>query len=220
MAKDIQLALVDGKALTKTDVMSAMDLVVKDLYQTNDMSKATHVLDVLNKIEETSGHAKAKLLWNMKSWWDETGQTEKRNDTFEDYVVTRSSTRKVTVSRYVNVWECIENLSIPKEFHEFPMRELVPIASTIAQGYDIEREHWNELKKCTSDAEVRQVLRDVKGKEAKKSARTLFLERDGTLNLWKNNKKYFIGYLDTKATDEETIKAIERIVVSSGIIRR
>ena len=131
-----------------------------------------------------------------------------------------SNIKKVTVDRYVLVWRYVEDLTIPKEIAEQPMRNLVPIAKTLSQGYEISKAEWRKIDLCSNDGELRDVLRKIKGKDERKSARVIKVARDGSIYLWKNNVKKFLGFLNIKEaeTDTDIAEAIEKIKVSTGMV--
>jgi uncharacterized protein YcaQ len=124
------------------------------------------------------------------------------------------------VDRYVPTWKYIEDCLIPKEIQSRPMRELVPIAMTLKQGYEISKEQWRKIGLCSNDRELDEVLRTVKGKQPRKNARIIKLSRDGSLWGWKNNERYFLGYLNVKEAQDNEIIAefIEKIKTSAGVI--
>lgn len=220
MTKSSQLALINGDALTEQDVYSAIDIVLVNLNETGDISEATNVLTTLNRIGNVAGHAKAKLLYGMYQWWQENGNGK----SFEDYIASKSvdAPESVTIDRYITVQEKIESGEIPDAIAVRPMRDLVPIAKALAQGYEIKEKNWDRLIKATSNSEISDILRSVKGKSPRKSSLQIQYARDGSLYAWKNNKRTFIGYLDKEAyeTSEDAKKAIDRILDSAGVIRK
>ncbi len=133
---------------------------------------------------------------------------------------------KNTVDRYIAVWEMLSGGYIPQDLMEYikakPMRQLCPIASLVAQGYDVSNEDWSRIAHAADYNEVAEIVRELKGKPPKKTSMKIVLEQDGTLNAWNNGKIVFIGSLRVEDEDkDETIKkAIERIVNNSGIVRR
>ena len=197
--------------------MSAIDQELINLHDTKDVNRVIRVLDGLGSVEEITGHAKAKLLWGASEWW-------KQNKPAEDFAdqVTSLSTKisRPTVDRYVLVWGLIEECIIPKEIAEQPMRNLVPIAKTISQGYEISKEQWHKIDLCASDGELRDVLRKIKGKAERKSARVIKLDRQGSLWGWKDNKRYFLGSLNIQDAENDKVLAefIEKIKISAGVI--
>lgn len=211
-----QLALVDGTALTRQNVLSSIDEEIERLYKTGDVNRAAHVLNSLDSIDNVTGQAKAKFLFGMQSWYSANKPTEN----FGDYVESISDTKAVTVKRYTTVWKYVEDCTIPKEIAERPMRDLVPIASTLSQGYEIGKAEWRTISLCASNSELLNVLRKIRGKKERKSARVIKLSRDGSLNGWKDNKKYFIGFLNIKEAETDGVLAefIEKIKISSGVI--
>jgi len=202
---------------SEKDVFSAVDEVIVDLRQTNNIRKATQILAGLESIEKVSGKAKAKLLFGSAVWWEETGQETKTGDTFLDYIEAETETSKTTATRYIRVWGYIEDLSIPKEVAVRPMRDLVPVANALAQGYEIEKDDWKKLQRAANNSEVLSVLRDIKGKPARKSGLNITLDRKGTLTAWKESKPHPVGFLMIDSDDEVTQKAIQRIIDCAGI---
>lgn len=218
MTTSSQLAFVEGKVFTEEDVISAVDMVIADLQQSGDINKATDVLNTLDKIEDVSGHAKARLLYGMYKWWLENNDKK----SFNDFIESRTTLKPVTVDRYITVEDCIESGEIPEYVAVRPMRELVPIAKTLSHGHPIEPKQWDRIAKATGPSEIGDILRGIKNKPPRKSSLQIYMKRDGTLEAWKDNKKHFLGWLDMEAytTNEDAHKAIDRILDSSGVIRR
>lgn len=217
--KNNQLAIVDGKVFTEQDMYSAIDEVILELNEYGDIQHATSALIALEKLEDVSGHAKARLLYGMWKWWTDEGQP----DNFTDYIESHSQkTRKVTVDRYITVQEMIETEQIPEDVATLPMRTLVPIAKTLSHGHKISRKEFDKIIKANNSREVEDILRVIKGKAARKSAMQIEWARDGSLYVWKENKRTFLGWLDKEvyASNEVAQKAINRILDNTGIIRK
>lgn len=219
MTKDVSLAVIEGKVLTKRDVMERVDDVIVQLRQSNSMSQITKAFNAFDEIDKVSGLAKAKLLWNWQLWYKETGQEEKRNDKFEDMVESETGFTKTPTKRYIRVWEHIENNNIPKEIQSRRMDDLIKIATVLEHGFEISKEQWKELEHAATPSDVAEVLRKVTGKEAKKSGIQIVLGRDGVLNAYKGNQKYYIGFLDM-SDDEVVAKVRQRIIDSCGIMEK
>jgi hypothetical protein len=214
MKSNKALAVINGNELTTKDFMGSIDNELIHLHDTGDINRATNILSMLDNIDTVSGHAKAKMLWGFSEWWSQN----KPDEEFSDHVESTTGTKTVTVKRYISVWKYIEDYTIPKEIAERPMRELVPIAKTIAQGYNIGKEEWRKIKLCSNDRELADVLRKIKGQAPRKSAKVIKLSRDGSLNLWVDNQKKFLGFLEIKSEDKDVQAAIEKIKLSAGII--
>ena len=208
---------VHGQPLARKDFMAAIDQEIIHLHDTGDISRVMTVLNGLSDVEAVSGHAKARLLWASSEWY----KLNVVGENFSDHVASTTNLNKTVVDRYITVQKFVEDLTIPKEIHERPMRELVPIAMTLKQGYDISKEQWRKIKNTTNDGELREVLRNVKGKAERKSARVLKMDRDGSLYLYiRGQAKKFIGYfnLEGAATDPIIAEEIEKIKIGRGII--
>ena len=207
---------INNQPLSERDFMSTIDNEIIHLHDTGDINRVMKVLDGIKRIEDVTGQAKAKLLWGANEWW----KIHKPSENFTDHVTSTSKTVKATVDRYLPTWQYIDECVIPKEIQSRPMRDLVPIAMTLKQGYDISKEQWRKIDMCGSDGELRDILRTIKGKAERKSARVIKLARDGSLYGWKDNKKYFLGFLNVKDAQDDKVLSefIEKIKISAGVI--
>lgn len=217
MSKDTTLAVIDGSVLTKQDIMEKIDDIVVELRKSNNEKQVAKAFNAFDKIGEVSGLAKAKLLWHWSTWYKDTGQAEKRNDTFEDMVETETGFTRTPTKRYMRVWEHIENCTIPKEVQSRRMDDLIKIATVLSHGHDISKEQWKKLQHASNSSDVAETLREVTGKAPRKSGLQIVLGRDGVLNAYKGNQKYYIGFLEIKSEDEVVKKVIQRIIDCAGV---
>lgn len=208
------LITVDDKTLTERDFMSSIDAVLDRLNETGDLNAATKVINDLDRLDSVAGHGKAKLLWGTSLWYE---KNEPDKD-FSDHIASTTTTLKITVDRYVSTWQYIEDGVIPKKIAQRPMRDLVPIAKCLAQGYEIDEKGWTKISLCSNDGELRDVLRKIKGKSERKSARVIKLARDGSLYLWKKDVRKFLGYLNVEDSDPDIVQEIEKIKDKIGAI--
>lgn len=214
--QNVQLAFVDNKSITEQDVMSSIDTVLEMLWQSGNNENVVRASNSLGRIEEVSGKAKAKLWHGWNRWWKETGQDEKRNDTFEDMMESETGNKSITVKRYINVWKYIDEEVIPKDVQQLPIRDLIPIATALSQGFDFEKDQWKQLARSNS-SEIRDIIRTVKGQSPRKSGIQITLDRQGSLYAWKDGKKYYLGVLEVSSKDDVVKKAVQRIVDNTGI---
>lgn len=210
------LITINNQPLSERDFMSAVENEIVTLHDTGDINRIMTVLEGIKQVEDVTGHAKAKLLFGANEWFKENCPDE----VFSDHVESTTSIKKITVDRYVATWRYVENNTIPKEVATRPMRDLVPIASVLKQGYDISKDQWRKIDKCSNDGELREVLRKITGKKERKSARVIKLARDGSLYGWKDDKRYFLGYLNIKEAQDEVVIAefLEIIKTKSGMV--
>lgn len=209
---------VSGKGLTEEDAMNAVDNVLNDLYDTNSLHNVDTAIDTLIGIQRFAGKSLAKILYGTELWWNNNNPV----NNFYDYMESRHGLKQVTIDRYVTVWECVTTGMIPEDVAIRPMRELVPIAKTLSHGHSITRRQFDKIVKATSTREIEDILRNIKGKSPRKSSMQIYWNRKGDLEVWKDNKKHFIGFLDKEAyeNDEVARKAIDRILDSAGVIRK
>jgi len=213
-----KIAVIDGQVLSRKNFLDSIDQEIIHLHDTGDINQVMNVLNGLSAIEDVSGHAKAKLLYASSEWFKQN----KPDDNFSDHVESTTSLTKSTVDRYVLVWKYVEDLTIPKEIAQQPMRNLIPIAKTLSQGYEISKEQWKKIDLCANDGELRDIIRKIKGKPPRKSGNLIYWEKDGSLNSWKDNKKEFLGWLDKEqySSSEQARAAIDKLLDGAGVIRR
>lgn len=209
---------ISGKAVTEEDALEAVDLALSNLKDTSDIEQIDMAEDTLLGLQRISGKALAKLLYGKRLWWNDTGQSKIRQCTFEDYESSRHGLNPTVIDRYAVVWEKMSQL--PEQFQLRPIRDLIPVAKTLEQGYEIDDKAWKSLIKAASNAEILLIIRKIKHKPPRKSSIQMKLERDGTIKAWVGTKGKFVGYLDIKSEDEDVKKAISRIMGNSGITKR
>lgn len=178
------------------------------------LSKAKELIVRFN----SSGISLAKLLYMLKSDWD----YYEVEDNFEDTVFAIIGLHRTSIDRYLAVWTMFAERSISEKLktklEQLPMKSLIPISKTFEQGYYLSEEKLKELANAPDDATVRQILRNVKGTEPRKSGLMIVLKKSGDL-VAKGTK--FIGWLalDDAEKDIDIAHAIERIIASAGIVR-
>lgn len=209
---------ISGKALTESDALGAVDSVLDDLNESGDLKNVDTAIDTLLGLQRFSGKSLAKLLYGTSLWW----KKHRNGKSMTDHIESRHGLKKVTIDRYITVWEAIETKAIPEDVSVRPMRELIPIAKTLSQGYKIEKTNWNNLVKATGLSEIGDIIRKIKKRKPKKGSAQIYWERDGSVILWKNNKRKNLGWLDKEAFEEDAdVKAaINKILDNAGVIRK
>lgn len=191
-----------------------------------EAQKDKEVRKVLNKAKEiiggfrTSGLVLSKLLYMLKRDWDKF----EINDVFEDVMMVELGISRITIQRYIGVWDVLTHSSLSEKVHlqlqAKPMKSLIPISKAIEQGYVLEEDVWEELANAPDDASVRNILREVKGQEPRKNSLTIYLERNGDLKAYMGKQSEFIGWVTIETTSEIVKKAVKRIIDGAGIVVR
>jgi hypothetical protein len=213
------LAFIDDNTpITDQDVMDGVDLILKQLNETNEISTVDMALKNLSRIENVSSLAKAKLLSGMYHWWKKNA--DQQEDDFFDYLKVMDNQKRVYAERLIRVWDYQE--VFPVDFKSRKLEEQIVVANALSQGYEISDKQWKQLEQSADASEIREIIRNVKNKNPRKSALNLSMDRDGTITAWKDNKPHFVGYLDVKEieNDEVVAKSIERILTHSGISKK
>jgi hypothetical protein len=217
-------ALIDQSIPIKMEqsLFDRIDTVLAQSLEEKDPAIALSVGKGLLGVVRLGGLGLAKLLHGVNSRWKDYEYSGTIYALAEDEL---GILAKATIKRYIAVWEMITGGYIPKdvldEVKVKPMRQLVPMASLITQGFDVSTKDWVRLAHAADAGEVAEIVREIKGKPPKKQSMKIVLEEDGTLHCWNDGQIYDIGMLRVEnETDEIVAKAIERIVNNSGIVRR
>jgi len=211
---DQTLPTNDDWILDKVDEIVAESLERKDAYYALNSCRA------LKQIAQLSGIALAKFFYLIKQNWDEYGIGDDFDDVAFDYV----GVHKATVDKYVRVWKMhTENLipnTVSDDIRKRNIKDQIPIAIAVDQGYDIEEDDWQELADAPDFTSVSAKIREIKGKEPSKSALLVFISGDGTLTAQQEGETEFVGYLNVDDAGLIAEKAIQRIVRSAGVLEK
>jgi hypothetical protein len=176
----------------------------------------------LSAVGKASGLGLAKLLYNGEKMWKElTGQTDK--EYYEEAFV-KIGKHKQTVIRYCAIWKMFDECVVPGEYvdrlYALGVKMLSPIAQCVKEGYEIPSNKWLALAECVDEAEVRTIIKKIKGKEDNSNNKTRFIDRDGDYVLWMNEKKYNIGHFNVDEDDEIVKAEITRAISLLGLMEK
>lgn len=192
-------------------LLQKVDDIIQDAVEKNDPDIAGDALNYMLGVSRISGLTLAKTLYVLKFQWSKF----KRRDSFEEYVEDYCGVKKTTRNRYVRVWELFVSGDVPKSALEkiklHPIKSIVPISNLWYQKYDITDENWSKLANAPDVATINEICRTIKGKPSKSGSLQIFIESDGTLYAWQDNKRYFVGHLNVEDENEVVQKAIDRI---------
>lgn len=210
---------VDNHKFTSADVMDGIDNLLEEIKTTGEFELGANALRSMSGIARVTGWASAKLCHGMMNLWVAQGHDA---DRFYDYIKDSTHLKQLIVERYISAWDAISKL--PDNYTDLlvaqPIKNGIALGAAMSQGYEPNDEQIRKLAEAKSNQEFLSTIREVKNKPAKKGSLTIYLEPDGTLKAWQNNKVEFVGDLDVKSERPMVVKAIERIVKSAGILRR
>lgn len=170
-----------------------------------------------------AGMAVAQLAYELKNQWHKFSTSTP----LEDFTAAYWGLSKVTLDRYIRIWEMRRSPEIPAEVKsQIEQRDLSDqsaIATTWAAGYPITEDEWKDLAQAPDNGEVLSILRDIKGIEPRSNSLTLKMDRDGTLRGYSRDRSegFFVGYLAIEEIDDPDVaRAIRRILNSANIRER
>lgn len=192
---------------------------MKHAVETHDIACATGILDSLVKIMKVAGIALAKILLIFDDNWDEF----EVEDNPYDYLSSIVGLSKENTERYIRVAKMLRDdvkPEIAEMLEQKPIGNLIPVANAIHQGYEIEDQQWTEIIDAPDHKTISTYVREqIKQVEPRKSYLGLWVDRDGSLWAFRDDRRVFIGSLEINITDDELIQqAIARILKNSNII--
>jgi hypothetical protein len=216
----IETALDQPLPIQPLVVLDKVEDVFAQSIKDKDPAIAFNAAKILIAATRIAGLGMAKLLFLMRDNWPQYHVP----DNFEDVAYEAIGLSKVTISRYIRIWEMFYSKDVPPQIVENlqqrPIKDLSAIATTWA-GYPIPDDKWEELAHAEDNSTVLEILREIKGEEPRKNSIILRLERNGTIRAWNRDQGHFVGYLNLDdGKDNEIVgKAIERIINGAGIMR-
>jgi len=211
-------------ARTEQETYLEVDKILERSIQEKNVYIALNAVRSVFIRAQLTGYTLAKYLYEIKANWDKF----EIEDSFEDIVYDYIGRGRTTIDRYISVWNLKVSGVIPYEYQDelfkTNIRDVIPIAKAVEQGYDFDYADWENLAIAVSEGNNNEVLRivreDVKGKEPRKGSLQIYLESDGTLMAWKDDIGSFVGSLDIHSSDEVAQKAIDRIISGTGVLKR
>ena len=188
--------------------------------ETKDANRAFGIIKQLRLASQLSGLSLAQALWIIRDSW----KSFEMDGKFEEIAFERIGLHKSTVREYCRVWDLFEEGYIPtsleNRFKSKNIKDLKYIANTVSRGFDIEADDWEELADAPDYSSVSKKIREIKGVEPKKGSLQIYLENDGTINAYYNDRIVYVGFLDVESIDSTVQKTINRIVNGSGMIEK
>lgn len=202
-------------------LMNQIDEIMKQSIAQQNVYIALNAGKTMYAIGKAVGKGLAKLLYEVQKNWENYGISEDYGEVVFDYIGLHES----NITRYIRVMEMLEEEQIPEQYREdisqMNMRQLIPIATTLSQGYEIEDDEWEKLVDAPDLSTVSKILReDIKEKPMRKGALALYLDNEGSLWAYWNDDRYSIGTLNVHDKNEAVKKAIERITRCAGVLRQ
>jgi hypothetical protein len=181
---------------------------------------------IFNKVTEfirgfrSTGIGLAKILYLTKENWDKFGAS----DNYADMIFEGTGLSRTTIDRYISVWEKYATNVIPPEYQDrfklMPMKNQVPVAHALEQGYEITKEQWQNIVNAPDNSSLLAEMRSIKGVEPRKGSMVIILKRKGDLVASYNGVTSFLGWLSINEENDPVVeKCIGRIVQGAGILR-
>lgn len=209
----------------QTEFMAKIDAIINESIKEKDPSKSIQLCKFLIGTAQLSGLALAKILYELQNnWW-----RFDIDEAFVDFIFKEIGKHRHTVERYLKIANMLYNYA-PKDIRpvleKMPVGSLIPIASIVSQGYQLEPEDWVEFAEADNTQDVNRIAREIRtgsGEKSRKSLLSLWMDRNGSIWAYNNNEeRFFVGSLAIREAEEDDFiaKAIERIISNSGILKQ
>ena len=201
------------------EIIESIISEMENAVASHNIELATGLLDSLVKVIKVAGLALAKILLIFDDNWP---SFEIDDDPY-DYLSSIVGLSKENTERYVRVARMLRDEVTPEiaeQLEQKPIGTLIPVANAIHQGYEVEDAQWSQIIEAPDQKTISTFVREqIKQVEPRKSHLGLWMDRDGSLWAFKEERRVFIGSLEIAITDDELIQqAIARIVKNSGIL--
>lgn len=197
-------------------VLQRVEEIIEQSIQEKDALIALDACSKLKKAAKLAGLGLAKAFYLIKKNWE----LYEREDDFDEVVVEFTGFHAHTVERYVRVWNMLINVA-PTEYvsqlQQRNIKDLIPIANAISEGYEIEKDEWVGLVYAPDYNTVSSKIRDIKGEPPRSYGLQIMMNKTGQLTALQDNRIEVIGYLDMNS-EELGMKAINRIIKNGGIL--
>ena len=223
MNDEIVLSFDTGikNALT-SDWQIASNLAMSIITETenrNDPFYALDALRVLKRMQETSGLAKAQILYYLSKNWTKFGI----EDDLIHVAIQYGFKSPVIIKRYIDVWSMFAEDKIPTDIQdklkEKPINDLVPIMGMLKRGYAVTNEQWNEIIARDGIMKIAQYIREEVKKEQPRTHAILFRvdKKESMLYVINDGKKYKVAKLNLDSNEEIIQTAINRLLHAVGV---
>lgn len=197
-----------------------VDEVIDQGVQERNIHIPLNAVRNIAQVIKLSGIMLAKFFYLLYEKWD---KFESGYDT--DYIYEYVGYHKATVDRYIRIWRMFNDNEVPEQYvkmiQQRPIKDLVPIAQLVEDGYVLHEKTWEDLADASNNSEVAAIARKVRGNAPRKHTIVLVLESNGELVAFSGEgDRYSIGYLVLDSNEDIVQRSIDRIVTNSGIIKR
>lgn len=200
-------------------ILDRIDKILAEAVKKKDAYIALNACKSLVMVSKTSGLGLAKILYNIFTLWDDFGIEDDFNDVVYEYI----GLHKYTVQKYVKVWAMHQEKKIPAKYEQAILqrniKDQIPIANALVQGYKIEDEDWDKIVDASDFNEVAKIVReDIKKKEPSVDMLRLHIGTMGDIWATKAGQRRLVGALNVRDEDEIVKQAVQRIINNCGIL--
>lgn len=210
---------INGNEKSIVEALEGVDGLLDTIAEQGDFDAGANALRSMYAAGRAISHSMVKLCHGMYYLWKDSGRDAEQ---FWAWMQDATPLKRITIERYIHAWEAYLKLDDDRLLTR-PLKDLVALGSAVSQGYEVDKSDVNRLIEATNNNAFLGELREIKGQEPRKSAMSLYLEPDGTINAWTKDGVEYVGYLNLPSPNAPSgvlDKAIERIIRSAGLIRR
>ena len=206
-------ALIDGITLTRKNVEKEINAVIVRLNETNDTREIDTAITSLTGINKFSVSATIQALTGYAIWYEDTDQEDLKGESFLDMVMAKHEfDDRNVIERYITLHKSYAQGLLPEELKDLNLKDQIAICVVAEDDqYEITDEYWEKLIYAVNGAEVRRILREIKGKPPTKGSYMGHLSPDGIIYYWHQGEKVICGQIAMPNGNEEDDSIEQRV---------
>ena len=201
-------------------IFEKIDQVIDKAIEEKNGWKAINVCLEIYQVARLSSISFAKALYETIINWDKFGIDE---DVIA-VLIDKLGVHRNTINRYVNAWSVIQSGKIPEEHTERlvgrGIADIIKVTKMIEGGYEPNPEQWEHIVDSSCRTELEEAIREVTHEPVSDRVIYPVMEIDGTVNVFHQGEKYYVGKLDTASGIYAVQKTIYRMTVGGGVTRK
>ena len=193
--------------------LDQIDIIVNQAIEQDDPDVVFQQIRNLEEKKELIEAAKSKFFFTLDEVWEQFSVS--RKESLYTQAFEKLNYHPATVDRHITLWKF--GSQMPEQIRDKPVRQTWHIAKMLSQGYEPSEDEWKSLERSESPAEVREVLREIKGQPPRKGSAQPYLDPEGTLYVWDEDVRENFGYLNINSSNELVQRMIARIIADKVI---
>lgn len=221
MPKDLTIPVTTDNETERISINEYVETIIQAAICEGNGWIAIQKAKEIKEFMRVSGLGLAKLIYEIYSHWHELNIM----DDFWLVITAHVGLGKGAITRYIQIGEFLDyikedNIQLAEELeNKKSTNDLVTIARTYLQEYEISEEDYQKFLDAPNNASVMEVARQIKGQEPKPSTlRVVLDDESGEITAYIGESANYVGTLAIHSASPSVQTAIRRIITGGNII--